>query len=82
MKPLKPKHRARLLEQIARDIEASALLVKAAASAARHDADAGRTEEALRHLLEVEGEVFDAGRLVNLATYIARLGETDTNSGN
>jgi len=71
MKSLKPKHRARLLQQIARDIEASASLVKAAAAAACHDAAAGRDGEALQHLLGVEGEVFDAGRLINLASYVA-----------
>ena len=80
MKPLKPKRRARLLAQIAGDIEASAALVKAAAASASHHASAGREQEALRHLLEVEGEIFDAGRLITLAAYIARLGKPDTDS--
>jgi len=80
MKPLKPRHRARLLEQISRDVEAAATLVSAAAAAARHDAGAGREAEALRHLLGVEGEVFDAGRLITLAAYVSRPGSSGAES--
>jgi len=81
MKSLKSKHRARLLEQIARDIEASASLLKAAAAAAGRDAAAGRGEEALQHLLGVEGEVYDAGRLINLASYVTGPAGAGADSG-
>ena len=74
MKPLKHKHRARLLAQIARDIESSASLLKAAAAAAHHDVEAGRDDEALRHLLEVETEAFNAQKLITLASYVGRIG--------
>lgn len=54
--------------------------MKAAAAAASHDAGAGREDESLRHLLEVEGEIFDAGKLITLATYVVRLGKAGIDS--
>lgn len=74
MKALKTRHKARLLQHIARDIEAATILAHAAAQAASHHAETGRLDQALQHILEAEPALFDAQKLVALATYVNGIG--------
>ena len=72
MKPLKQKHKTRLLHAITADIETAAALARTAARAASHHAAAGRFDKALQHILEAEPALYDAAKLVTLATYVNR----------
>lgn len=74
MKLPKPKHRVKLLHAIARDIEAATAIAHAAAKAAAHHAEDGRSDKALQHILETEPVLFDAQKLTTLATYLNRIG--------
>lgn len=75
MKPLKPRHRNRLLALIARDIEAAASIARTAAQAAANHAKAGRTDQAFQHILEAEPELFDIRKLIGVASYVKEIGE-------
>ena len=75
MKLPKPKHRVKLLHAFARDIEAATAIAHAAAKAAAHDAEAGRSDNALQHILEAEPALFNAQKLTTLATYLSKLGK-------
>ncbi len=68
MKRLKSKHAARLLQLIAADIRATTGSAHAAAKAAGINARAGRVEEAMQSILEAEPKLYDAQRLMSLAT--------------
>ncbi len=74
MKPLKAKHRNRLLHLIARDIDAAASIARTAAKAAAHHAKAGRADQAFQQILEAEPALFDATKLVTLAMYVKTIG--------
>ena len=77
MKPLTQKHKTRLLHAIAADIETAAALARTAAQAASHHAAAGRFDKALQHIHEAEPALYDAAKLVTLATYVNRRGGGD-----
>ena len=77
MKPLKTRHKARLLQHIAQDIEGAATLARAAAQAASHHAETGRLDQALQHILEAEPAIFDAQKLISLATYLSQIGKLE-----
>jgi len=74
MKPLKTKHAARLLHLIAADIKAATGAAQASANTATTNAKVGRVEEAMQSLLEAEPKLYDAQRLLSLATYVKQLG--------
>jgi len=75
MKLPKSKHRVKLLHAIARDIKAATAIAHAAAKAAAHHAEYGRSDKALQHILEAEPALFDAQKLTTLATYLSKLGK-------
>lgn len=81
MKRLNPKHKTRLLLAIAKDIESSAAVAHAGAKAASHHAAAGRADKALQHILEAEPALFDATKLVTLATYVKGVGMSEGDDG-
>ena len=74
MKPLKTKHAARLLHLIAADIKAATGAAQAAANTATTNAKAGRVAEAMQSILEAEPKLYDAQKLLSLATYVTQLG--------
>jgi hypothetical protein len=74
MKRLKTKHAARLLQLIAADIRAATGLAHAAAKAAGINARAGRVEDAIQSILEAEPKLYDAQRLMSLATNVKQIG--------
>jgi len=74
MKLLKKKHTAQLLHLIAADIKAATSVAQAAAYAATTNAKAGRVDEAMQSILEAEPKLYDAQKLLSLATYVTQLG--------
>ena len=81
MKQLKPKHAARLLQMIAADIKTATSSAHAAAGAAGTNARAGRVEEAMQSILEAEPKLYDAQRLLSLATYVKQIGRYKEDGG-
>ena len=74
MTKVKNKHKAKLLAQIARDMEAATGMAHAASKAAVTRCDAGRFDEALIAILEAEPRLYDANKLMVLATYVNGIG--------
>ena len=74
MNLLKKKHTAQLLYLIAADIKAATGAAQAAANTATTNAKAGRVAEAMQSILEAEPKLYDAQKLLSLATYVTQLG--------
>ena len=63
-----------LLHMIAAEIRVATGAAHAAAKAARTNAKAGRVEEAMQSILEAEPKLYDAQKLLSLATYVNQIG--------
>ncbi len=71
------KHKTKLLHQIAEDMHSATRVADAAASAALKHMQAGRPEEAMHSILEVEPKLYDAQKLMSLSTYVSSIGNKD-----
>ena len=72
---VKRDEKAKLLMQIAKDIETATGQAHAAARSAVNEAKVGRPEGCLQAILEVEPKLYDAKKLFGLATYINDIGQ-------
>ncbi len=75
MAKINKTEKAKLLEQIARDLEAVTKQAHSAAKSASNDIKAGRMKDCLQAMLEVEPKLYDAKKLFVLATYVNGLGQ-------
>lgn len=64
---------AKLMMQIASDLEAAAKMAAAASGAASNNAEAGRINDAFQNVLEAEPHIHHARSLVGVASYVAEL---------
>ncbi len=74
MKPISKKDKAKLLTQIASDLESVTRVSDALAKNTCKHLKAGRQDEALNALLDTEPRIHDAKKLFLLATYVNGLG--------
>ena len=71
---------AKLMAQIAIDLETATAFASAAAASANNDAEAGRIGAAFERILDAEPHIHQARALVSIAAYVAELdrnGRTD-----
>lgn len=75
MAKIKRNEKAKLLLQIAKDLEAATGQAHSAAKSAANDIKAGRVDDCLRAMLEIEPKLYDARKLFVMATYVNGLGD-------
>ena len=68
---------AKLMAQIAIDLETATAFASAAAASANNDAEAGRISAAFQRILDAEPQIHHATKLVSIATYVAELDRGD-----
>lgn len=64
---------AKLMAQIAIDLETATSFASAAAASANNDAEAGRISAAFERILDAEPQIHQARTLVSIAAYVAEL---------
>ena len=69
---------AQLMARIASDLETATALASAAAASANNDATAGRINAAFERILIAEPQIFQANKLISVATYVAELDNSAT----
>ncbi len=74
MKPLNNKDKTKLLRQIVQDLKSATGITDAIAKQAGEELKAGRSDNAICALLEIEPRIYDAKKLFLLATYVKNLG--------
>ncbi len=74
MKPINNKVRAKLLRLIVQDLKSATAIADAIAKQAQEDLMAGRSDNAISALLEIEPRLYDAKKLFLLSTYVNDLG--------
>lgn len=75
MAKIRRKEKAKLLEQIAKDLETATRQAHSAAGSALNDAKAGRMDDCVQAMLEIEPRLYDAQKLFVMATYVNGLGQ-------
>ena len=75
MAKIKATEKAKLLEQIAKDLETVTKQAHATAKSASNTIKAGRIDGCLQTILEIEPKLYDAKKLFVLATYVNGLGQ-------
>lgn len=74
MKPITNKDKAKLLRQIVQDLKSVTTIADAIAKQAYEDLNAGRSDNAISALLEIQPRLYDAKKLFLLSTYVNDLG--------
>lgn len=75
MRPLTGDEQEKLMGQITKDLKAATGMAHAGAKNACVNLKAGRHDDALHALLEIEPKLYDAKKLFVLATYVNGLGK-------
>ncbi len=75
MAKIKQDEKAKLLKQIAKDLEAVTRQAHSAAKSASNNVKVGRMDDCLQAMLEIEPKLYDAKKLFVLATYVNGLGQ-------
>lgn len=75
MAKIKRTEKAKLLQQIARDLETATKQAHSAARSASRNIKSGRMDECLQAMLEIEPKLYDAKKLFLMATYVNGLGQ-------
>ena len=75
MSKIKRAEKSKLLEQIAKDLEVVTKQAHSAAKSASNDIKAGRMDDCLQAMLDIEPKLYDAKKLFVMATYVNGLGQ-------